>query len=367
MSKISSITIKGYKSIFSLDEFVLNDLNILIGANGSGKSNFVSYFQMLHELVEQRLQVWTKRQGGADRLLSFGINTTSQLETSIRFGDNGYDVILEPTAEGNFVFTDEMLYFDGPKYGVTRPRLGSGHSESNIQLEMQGGISHNIATHCYKAINGWKVYHFHDTGKSAGMKRYCSAHDNEFLRPDASNLPAFLYRMSEENPLAYQQIRKVIQLALPFFDDFQLIPRLLPTEEKQINLIWKQKDSDYPFWPSQLSDGSLRFICLATALLQPEPPSTIIIDEPELGLHPYAIALLASLLRTASQRMQVIVSTQSIPLINEFSIDDLVVVEREKGASVFKRHNSIDFEDWLKEYSIGELWEKNILGGKPRK
>lgn len=146
-----------------------------------------------------------------------------------------------------------------------------------------------------------------------------------------------------------------------------LKPQSLPTEEEQIRLLWRQQDSDYPFWPSQLSDGSIRFICLVTALLQPDPPSTIIIDEPELGLHPYAITLLASLLRSASKRMQVIASTQSVPLVNEFSIDDLVVVERDKSATIFKRFEEDEFKIWLEDYSVGELWEKNVLGGRPPK
>lgn len=108
-------------------------------------------------------------------------------------------------------------------------------------------------------------------------------------------------------------------------------------------------------------------MCLVTALLQPEPPSTIIIDEPELGLHPYAITLLGGLLRSASTRMQIIVSTQSVPLLNEFSIDDLIVVERDNEVSVFKRLDEDEFSGWLDNYSVGELWEKNILGGRPRK
>jgi predicted ATPase len=192
-------------------------------------------------------------------------------------------------------------------------------------------------------------------------------HDNEYLRPDASNLAAFLFRLSEESPDVYEQIRKTIRLAIPFFDNFDLKPRKLKTEEEQIRLLWKQIDSDYSLWPSQLSDGSIRFICLVTALLQPTPPSTIIIDEPELGLHPYAITLLGALLRSASTRMQVIVSTQSVPLVNEFSINDLIVVERENSGTVFKRHEEEEFKNWLETYSVGELWEKNILGGRPRK
>ena len=192
-----------------------------------------------------------------------------------------------------------------------------------------------------------------------------SLQDNIFLRPDASNLAAYLYRLVQEHPDVYNQIRKTVQLAIPFFDDFVLRPQSLPSEEQQIRLLWQQQNSDYALWPSQLSDGSIRFICLTTALLQPDPPSTIIIDEPELGLHPYAITLLGSLMRSASTRMQIIVSTQSVPLLNEFSIDDLIVVEREEGVSIFKRLDESDFQMWLEDYSVGELWEKNVLGGRP--
>jgi len=362
---IEQLTIRGYKSIQNLDCFELKALNVLIGSNGAGKSNFVSYFRMLGELVESRLQNWTTRQGSADRILTFGIKRTQRVQSFVKFGLNSYKFQLEPTVDGSFSFVEEQLFFDGPLYGAQWISLGSGHRESKLKEKYKADPEGSEADYCYSSIANWKVYHFHDTSDTAGVKRLCPNHDNSYLRSDASNLAAFLFRLLDEEPDTYQQIRNVVQLAIPFFDDFVLKPQKLPTEEEQIRLLWKQKDSDYPFWPSQLSDGSVRFICLATALLQPEPPSTIIIDEPELGLHPYAIALLASLLRSASKRMQVIVSTQSVPLVNEFSIDDLIIVEREQGASVFKRYNEKDFKGWLEEYSVGELWEKNILGGRP--
>jgi predicted ATPase len=365
-NKISSITINGYKSIASLDNFKLNDLNVLIGANGSGKSNFVSFLIMLRELVEKRLQAWTKKQGGADRLLSFGIKETNELSASIRFGINGYDIKLEPTVDGGFVFTNENLYCNGPYFGETKPFLGTGHSESLIQEEVENGSSKKVATFCLETMKTWMVYHFHDTSVTAGVKRYGSIHDNQYLRNDASNLAAFLYRLSVDHKDSYKQICKTIKLVIPFFLDFNLVPRKLSTEEEQINLGWKHKDSDYPFWPSQLSDGSLRFICLATALLQPNPPSVIVIDEPELGLHPYAIVILASLLRSASKRMQVIISTQSVTLVNEFEINELIIVESNNGRSSFNRYKVSEFTEWLNNYSLGELWEKNILGGKPK-
>jgi predicted ATPase len=366
VSPIKELTIRGFKSIRKLEKFQLDELNILIGANGAGKSNFIDYFQMLSELVRGRLQRWTRNQGSADRIVSFGVKETDQLMSFIKFGLNGYKFILEPTIDGGFVFQEEKIFFDG-FYGKKWIPLGDGHTEAKLKKEYKSSPKGSEADYCYSSISNWKVYHFHDTSETAGVKRLGSLHDNEYLRPDASNLAAFLYRISAEHQDIYQQIRKTVRLAIPFFDDFIFKPRKLPTEEKQIRLLWQGKDNDYIFWPSQLSDGSIRFICLVTALLQPDPPSTIIIDEPELGLHPYAITLLGSLLRSASKRMQVIVSTQSVPLVNEFSIEDLVIIEREKGDTLFKRYEEKEVVHWLEDYSLGELWEKNILGGRPRK
>ena len=360
---ITELTIMGFKSIRELNALWLGELNVIIGANGAGKSNFIDYFRMLGEMVDSRLQHWTRKQGGADRVLSFGVKETRVFRSCIEFDMDAYSFILEPTIDGGFLFVDEGVGAQDPDdsdlqgYGVI-DSLGSGHGEA--KLKESGEVCHNL-------ISSWKVFHFHDTSDTAGVKRLGALHDNDHLRSDASNLAAFLHRMFVQCPDVYQQIRKTIQLCIPFFDDFVLKPEELPTGEKQIRLLWRQKDSDYPLWPSQLSDGSIRFICLATALLQPNPPSTIIIDEPELGLHPYAIALMGSLFRSASKRMQIIVSTQSVSLVNEFSIDDLIIVERENGSTIFTRYDQNNFKNWLEEYSVGELWEKNILGGRPPK
>lgn len=367
INPIDKLTIKGFKSIKNLKSFSLDSLNVLIGPNGAGKSNFISYFRMLGELVEQRLQVWTKKQGGADRILSYGVKETNRLESFVKFGSNGYKFTLESTVESNFTFTSESIYFAGPYFGEKWIRLGAGHSEAKIKEEYEKGQKNDEADYVFSSISHWKVFHFHDTSETAGVKRLCSIHDNEFFRSDASNLAAFLYKLKLQHNKTYSKIRKTIALAIPFFDDFILKPQPFSSEEEQIRLLWKQKDSDYALWPSQLSDGSIRFICLTVALMQPEPPSTIIIDEPELGLHPYAIVLLGSLIRSAAHRMQVIISTQSVPLLNEFSIDDLIIVERQQGETIFRRHNEKEFKTWLEDYSVGELWEKNLLGGRPGK
>lgn len=228
----------------------------------------------------------------------------------------------------------------------------------------EAGAQHNVPYYVYSALSSWVVYHFHDTSLLAGVRRQKPINDNEVLRPDAENLAAFLYRMGHTNLGSYNQIRDVVRLAAPFFDDFKLQP--VPMNPDLIQLEWQQTNSDYPFRAHQLSDGTLRFMCLATALLQPHRPATMLFDEPELGLHPYALALLADLFKKAAlSGTQVIVSTQSAPLLNEFEPEDVIVVERNQGESTFRRLEPNDLSGWLAAYSLGDLWQKNVLGGRP--
>lgn len=368
---ISELTIQGFKSIRSLDRFKLTNLNVLLGANGAGKSSFVSYFQMLSAMMDGQLKAWTLKQGSADRVLSFGVKETAEINSFVKFGLNGYKFRLHPTNEETFVFERESLYFNGPLYGEAWIPLGNGYTEARLyrlreRNSLDAGFRRDAANFCFESISNWKVYHFHDTSDTALVKRSISVDNGEELESDAGNLAAFLYRLQREENEVYENIRRTIKLAVPYFDDFRLRPRSGKSDDEEVRLNWRQIDSNYNFSPSQLSDGSIRFICLVTALLQPDPPSTIIIDEPELGLHPYAITLLGALLKSAASRMQVIVSTQSVPLVNEFSPDDLVIVEREHGETVFKRLDEAALESWLEDYTLGELWAKNVLGGRPR-
>lgn len=369
---IERLTIEGFRSIRKLEDFKLRSLNIMIGANGAGKSNFVEFFRLLRELIEQRLQLATAKAGGADACLYMGAKVTGRLVAKLYIGANGYEFALAPTVDNRLVFADEATIFKGD-FGLTRRSLGKGHVECNLKdrKDDPGVIGkHGVPHHVYKAVSSWVVYHFHDTSGTAGVRLQKPINDNEFLRPDAENLAAFLYRIQQTHPTHYARIRDVVRLAAPFFDDFKLRP--VADKPELIQLEWLQRDSDYPFRPSQLSDGTLRFICLATALLQPMLPPTVLFDEPELGLHPYALTLLANLFRQAATQYgdyvskQVIVSTQSAPLLNEFTPEDVIVVERTEGQSTFRRLESAQLSEWLEEYTLGELWQKNVLGGRPQ-
>jgi predicted ATPase len=366
---IQKLTIEGFKSIRKLEDFELRSLNVLIGANGAGKSNFVSFFRLLRELIEQRLQVAVATEGGADACLYMGPKVTQRFVAKLRFGINGYEFALVPTVDNRFVFAEETAIWFG-RLGYSRNVLGSGHLEAKLKERKDdpglSGARRGVPHYVFQAISSWVVYHFHDTSLTAGVRRQRPINDNVMLRPSAENLAAFLYRIRQTYPDSYGKIRDVIRLAAPFFDDFNLRP--IPTSTDVIQLEWRQKDSDYPFLANQLSDGTLRFICLATALLQPVRPPTMLFDEPELGLHPYALTLLGNLFRQAAQQhgKQVIVSTQSAPLLNEFAPEDVIVVERHSGESTFQRLDSSQLSEWLQDYTLGELWQKNVLGGRPR-
>jgi len=342
---ISKLTIKGYKSIRNLEDFNLRDINILIGPNGSGKSNFISFFQLLSEMFKEKgvLDGYIKRIGGADKLFFLGTKITHEIEVEFEVSDSVESFNLMATSDNRLSYRHFTAITD---------TNGLNHEEDKRKFDLLS-----------KRLAAYKLYHFHDTSDFAAVKRPCSKRDYEYLRPDASNLAAFLLFLRKKHEKEYQHIREIVQLAAPFFDDFLLRDSLDNPDETLLE--WHQKGSDYPFHPSQISDGTLRFICLATVLLQPNLPSTIILDEPELGLHPYALTLLAGLIQKASKQTQVIVSTQSAPLIDHFEPEDIVVVERHNGESIFKRLNKADLKLWLEDYSLGELWQKNVFGGRP--
>lgn len=360
MSSVSSLSIAGYKSIRELSNFALRDLNVLIGANGAGKSNFINLFRMLAEMYEQGLQLYVQTQGGPDALLHFGRSSTERLHAEFYFGNNGYKFDLVPTTDNRLIFESEYSWFGGVYRPTSSSRLlGSGHEESKLKT-----ATDQYSPYVRGSISDWRVYHFHDTGEKARVKQRHSANDNLRLKTDAANLAAYLRRLHQEYPAYYQRIVDAIRLVAPYFDDF--VQR--PGEMEFVELEWRQRGKpDTPLKANMLSDGTLRFICLATLLLQPIAllPATILIDEPELGLHPYAITVLADVFRQVSEQRQLIVSTQSVELVNELTPEDIIVVDQEGDASTFRRYSSEELSGWLEEYSLGEVWKRNILGGRP--
>jgi predicted ATPase len=362
---LKSISVHGFKSIEKLDDFMTEDLNILIGANGSGKSNFVDFFRLLRALADESFQSFVNEQGGGDGLLFLGPKRTPQITAHLEFGLNVYEFILKPTASGTLqVYEEKVKYIgEGDFEFLSRGAMESAlKKRKNDRSRWTGGPS--VPHYVYHAVSNWTVYHFHDTSPLSPMRRDQSVRDWERFRHDAANIAPFLLNLKSVQPDSFTLIRDTVRLIAPFFDDFLLRPQRRGTEE-QVRLEWQQKGSDFPFQPNHLSDGTIRFICLATALLQPAPPDTIIVDEPELGLHPYAISILADLIKSASDRTQVIVSTQSPTLLEYFAPEQIVVVNRRDGRSTFDRLDAQSLAGWMEDYSVGELWQKNVVRGGP--
>ncbi|WP_217909916.1 AAA family ATPase [Pseudenhygromyxa sp. WMMC2535] len=362
MRTLEKLTIRGFKSIRD-QSLALGPLNLFIGANGAGKSNLIEVFRFLREIVTQNLQRYTAIKGGPDALLHFGRKQTPELHFELEFGGGwlttAYEVALIPTEYNKLILSHE--YVEKESGGGTFGGFdGIGAPESVLK----GHRDDEIVRHILADLENYRVYHFHDTSSSAPMKQLGDVDDNRYLRAQAENLAAYLYFLQQKHPEHFALIEGSVRQIAPFFDRFALAPSRL--DESRIQLEWKERGRDNFFKASALSDGTLRFICLATLLLQPELPGLVILDEPELGLHPAAITMLAEMLSAAATRTQVVAATQSVTLIDQFEPKQVWAVERdEKGASRFRCLASEDMSAWLDDYSLGELWEKNLLGARP--
>jgi predicted ATPase len=373
VTQLTSLRLAGWKSI--RDAVIqLRPLNILIGANGAGKSNLVSFFKLINEMRKGRFQAYVGTTGGAEALLHYGSKQTVAIEAEFRFatnlGPSAYSFRLVPAAVNSLLFEEEKLNYSKVPAVTESFRA---HQESNLDLlddlfnpdNLPGADFDRSGEFIRRYLTCCQVFHFHDTSLLGPMRRDCPVDSNRFLSPDAANLPAMLYLYRERYPTAYRRIVAAVKAVTPGFEDLVLEPlRLNP---RNIALHWRSKESDYEFGPHQLSDGTLRAIALFTLLLQPEDdlPGMIVLDEPELGLHPAALAVLADLLKSTARHSQLLIATQSTALIDHFEVDDVITVNFRNGSSTFERLDPNGLKDWLEEYTLSELWQRNVIGGGP--
>jgi len=367
--RVRRITVSGYKSIDQV-ELALSPVTVLVGPNGAGKTNFIEAVELLGRIADGELGMEVGLRGGAVAMLhdvakgSAGIGL--RVEADDRDLVNAYEATLVPSHRGELVFAREVVEFHDKARDEQplKQEIGRGHSESKLAEAAEEGPfeAGGVARHTLEILRGCRVYHFHDTTPGAPVKQPGYVSDTEVLHPDARNLAAFLLRLREEHMAEYRQIVRTVRSVAPFFREFVL------TEDAaaRVSLRWKQYGSDTVFPADALSDGTLRFICLVVLLLQPRPPALLVLDEPELGLHPFAITVLAELFRSASAHSQILAATQSVTLVDQFGLDELVVAERVDGSTKLDRPDPDALAAWLDSYSLGDLWLKNLLGGRPR-
>lgn len=351
---MDSIEINGYKSIKHLN-IDLRPVNILIGSNGAGKSNFISFFEFLNNLYERKLQQYVATHGGMAKFLHKGLKITYGVQAKLTFnnGINHYSFELGK-GDGEFIFDNEDLGYNGSNW-----KISSFNTEANIKTN-----DSLRADYIREHLSNLRKYHFHDTGKNSPFTELSNIEtDSYFLYETGQNLAAFLYGILENNSIVYKRIIRVIQSIAPYFSDFFF----QPNENGFLRLTWQDQYSSTVYSAADLSDGTLRFIALTTLFMQPDLPATIIIDEPELGLHPVAIAKLAGMIKSVEQKgTQVIVATQSSDLVNHFSPEEVITVDMEDGESQFNRLNQETLSVWMEDYALGDLWKRNIIAtGQP--
>lgn len=366
--RIAQFSLSGFKTIEHLVDFIPGNLTVLIGPNGAGKSNFISFFRLLSWALNPpgQLQTYVELLGGASEILYAGRPPANRIVARIAIkaakGANEYGFELVQAAQDKLIFTDEWFRFlpEG-QTGKTTP-LGVGHKEAQLIGRAEAGRKTEATI--LAMLRRIVVHQFHNTSPSARIRNKWDVNDGRWLKEDAGNLGSFLFRLQNSEPIYFQKIIATTRLVLPFFADYELIP----DNGNKILLRWRELESDRLFDASQAADGMLRVMALVALLQQPERdiPDVLIMDEPELGLHPYAIHILSQLISSASKHVQVIVATQSVSLIDKFDPHDVVVVNREGSRSTYGRLKGEELSDWLEDYSLSELWEKNVLGGRPR-
>lgn len=357
MAQLTRLKLEGFRSIQQTD-LELTSLNVLIGINGAGKSNLCKFFTLLNFMMTESLQLHVQEYlGGADAILHHGARRTPFLRTALDFqtdkGTNRYEATLVHAAGDSLVFTEERVSFsraDG--LGVPQDRvLGGGQKETALSQHQQFAPAYLIA----KFLRGCRAFQFHDTSLRASV-RQSNKLDERPLLSDAGNLASVLYRMKSLHTHGYEEVVERTRRIAPFFDEFILQPH--GTSDSFIKLRWKERGSSTVFDAHQASDGMLRFIALSCLLCQSDDdlPSLVVVDEPELGLHPLGLDQVSDLLLKASKRCQIMVSTQSMGIVDALQCDP-IVVERVDDRSLLALRSPFATDEWLDEYSLGERWQ----------
>lgn len=361
--QIRTVKVSGYKSLRQA-EVELAPLNVLIGANGAGKSNFASLFEFLAASLDAKLDGYVGRSGGPNSILFQGAKTTDELAVAVTVN----------TVAGTGTLHQRCAFKppDGLFYSGNHAALPTNIDRSDEMVidDMCSIIKQDGAGHpgqlIYESLKGGAFrLHLLDTSLNSPIRTECYIEDNQRLRGDGGNLAAMLFLFKQTKPKVFERIRSTVRKVLPGFDDFVLEPKRI--NPKNILLNWRQTGSDYILGPHQISDGSLRSMALVTLLLQSgsDLPDLIVLDEPELGLHPHAASMIAGLIRAASVKTQVVVCTQSPTFVDEFLPEEVIVAETRNRESQFHRLEPDSLQSWLEEYSLGELWQKNVIGGGP--
>ena len=361
---IKSVTIKGFRNLKCVENLELSNLNVLIGGNGVGKSTLMHFFEMLSWMHQgSNFQEYVIRNGGGDDQFFMGGLATPEMtaDISMETKDGTYDYgvsLVYLKAKDRAWVTEERYRFVPPASEEAVPYQVLKEMEAESQLGRQ---TDPTAQKIRKLLQQFGVFHFYDAAANATANKRWEVSDSYCLHPDGGNLAPVLLSLKENDRQRYQYIVDQIQSVFPNLGDF-----VLTQEYGKVLLQWKHRFSNKVLGPYLTSDGTLRFFFLVTLLNLPSDrlPSVLFIDEPELGLHPYAMELVAAMLKRVARTKQVVVATQSANLLDCFDLDNIIVAESHGGAAQFKRMNRQDYERWLEDdYQPSDIWLSQSVGG----
>lgn len=368
ITQLKKVTISGYKSISGQNPvgIELGNINILLGANGSGKSNIISFFKMLNFMMSGSFQMFVEKAGTSQVFLHYGAKYTDVIKGELCFESkthiDQYKFELTHATPDRLIIKSEAVTWGIKGRNPQTIPLETDFKESALKKDKKGSTLNVI----WKILTNCKVYQFHDSSPESPIRQSSPAGVAPYLQSEGNNLASFLHYLKENYSSNYDRIVSYVKLIMPQFGDFYLAPNA----QGYVMLKWRDiSPNDYILLPEQFSDGAIRFIALATLLLQPSEtmPKVIIIDEPELGLHPFAINQLAEMIKEAAKHTQVIIATQSPGLVDEFEANQITIIERdeENECSTARKLDEEELKDWLENYSLSELWNKNVIGGRP--
>lgn len=363
-NRIRSVTIEGFRSLRSIQKLELPLLTVLIGANGAGKSTLIRFFEMLSWMLKAKnLQEFIVRHGGGEDQFFMGARTTPRIHAELRLettsGNNDYRFDLAHLSAGDTVMVmNEAYRFSA--HGIATParwtEIGSVGKESGL-LDEKGRTAKTISN----LLRQCSTYQFHDTSINATIHHRWDITESFRLRSDGGNLAAVLLDLKNNDSKRYELIERQVQRVLPAFRSFALEP-----EAGKVLLRWTGRQGDKVFGSHLTSDGSLRLFCLLTLLNLPPDrlPDVMFFDEPELGLHPHAITLVAEMFKRLSKIRQIFIATQSPYMVDCFELDNIIVAGANQGETVLRHLPRAEYQQWLDdEYTLSDIWLKQAIGG----